>query len=114
MVGSYNESDQKFIRLTVDVDVGRGAEVEVVGRALPEEAKKVMEWEREQGAVMGVDVDAGAKGLLEGVQEGDTIEVKTPEGHDGLSTARNTRSKTPEPSSASPVKRGPGRPKKKA
>lgn len=89
-------------------------EVEVVGRALPEEAKKVMEWEREQGAVMGVDLDAGAKGLLEGAQEGDTIEVQTPEGQDGLSTARNTRSKTPEPSSASPVKRGPGRPKKKA
>jgi signal peptidase complex subunit 2 len=93
-------------------------EVEVVGMALPEEARKPMEWEREQGVVMGVDVGEGkVEGLQQGLLEGDTIEVQTPEGkEEGLSTAMNTRarSKTPEPGSVSPTKRGPGRPKKKA
>lgn len=84
-------------------------EVAVVGTADPASKAAAMEWEREQGVV--------AQGALEGAESvpaGDVIEVlATPESQ-GLSTARNTRgqSRTPEPSSASPTKRGPGRPKK--
>jgi hypothetical protein len=79
-----------------------------------------MECEREMAREMGVDVDGGGKNESEkAVTQGgeDVIEVALSPAEG--SSARNTRSrsKSPLPESggaATPSKRGPGRPKKKA
>ncbi|ETN44321.1 uncharacterized protein HMPREF1541_10501 [Cyphellophora europaea CBS 101466] len=90
-------------------------EIEVVGLADPEAAKAVMECEKELAGQMGVDVGVSMSGAL-----GDTIEVQSANDteEEGLSSARITRarSKSPLPdtgsATATPSKRGPGRPRK--
>jgi hypothetical protein len=92
-------------------------EVEVVGHADPMAKAEPLEWDRENGVVP----QPSTKPLTprNGQLEGDVIEVDvvgSGSDEEALSTGRNARARSKSPaldSDGTPVKRGPGRPKKK-